>query len=145
MFKETPVNDKFDIEQIDKISYCDKEEDIQAAMTSIIKNLGFQRFIYAFFIPGKATCSSEKVVISGYPEEWRSRYKEKDYTFIDPVTKYCMKNVTPIPWSGLNMAKGSHENKVISEAKEGGLNDQVQHVTHQVPCCHELLLSPPYC
>ncbi len=30
-------------------------------------------------------------------------------------------------------------------AKVGGLNDQVQHVTHQVPCCHELLLSPPYC
>jgi len=27
----------------------------------------------------------------------------------------------------------------------GGLNDQVQHVTHQVWCCHDSLLSPPLC
>ncbi|WP_281662205.1 hypothetical protein, partial [Halomonas sp. Alg239-R46] len=26
--------------------------------------------------------------------------------------------------------------------KPGGLNEQVQHVTHQVRCCYDLLLSP---
>ncbi|WP_280564596.1 sulfotransferase domain-containing protein [Chromohalobacter sp. 48-RD10] len=39
----------------------------------------------------------------------------------------------------------SHWNMEVQRGNEGGLNDQVQHVTHQVPCCHELLLSPPYC
>ncbi|MGQ7244281.1 hypothetical protein ACUN9V_12590 [Salinicola sp. V024] len=29
--------------------------------------------------------------------------------------------------------------------KDGGLNDQAQHVTHQVRCCHEPLLSPSFC
>ena len=29
--------------------------------------------------------------------------------------------------------------------EEGGLNDQVQHVSHQVRCCHEPLLSPSFC
>lgn len=29
--------------------------------------------------------------------------------------------------------------------KKGGLNDQAQHVTHQVRCCHEPLLSPSFC
>ena len=29
--------------------------------------------------------------------------------------------------------------------KLGGLNDQVQHVSHQVRCCHDLLLSPSLC
>ncbi|NYS80554.1 hypothetical protein HZS80_23170 [Halomonas glaciei] len=27
----------------------------------------------------------------------------------------------------------------------GGLNEQVQHVTHQVRCCYDLLLSPSHC
>ncbi|QPL47630.1 LuxR family transcriptional regulator [Halomonas sp. A40-4] len=119
--KESTLGDHFDSEQIDKIYYCDKKEDLQAAMSGIIKNLGFQKFIYAFFVPEKATCSSEKMVISGYPEEWRDRYKKNDYTFIDPVTKYCRKNVTPISWSGLRVAKEGQNNKVINEAKEFGL------------------------
>ncbi len=28
---------------------------------------------------------------------------------------------------------------------DGGLNDQVQHLTHQVRCCHDPLLSPSHC
>ena len=36
------------------------------------------------------------------------------------------------------------EDGILSE-EEGGLNDQVQHVTHQVRCCYDSLLSPPLC
>ncbi|RAR61580.1 voltage-gated potassium channel [Onishia taeanensis] len=34
---------------------------------------------------------------------------------------------------------------VLAPHKVGGLNDQVQHVTHQVRCCHDLLLPPSHC
>ena len=106
-------------EQIDQISHLNDVEDLQAKMVRIVKDLGFQKFIYAFFIPTKTTCSSEKMVVSGYPEEWRNRYKENGYSFIDPVTKYCSRNVTPINWSKLSI--GDENNKVINEAKEFGL------------------------
>ena len=33
----------------------------------------------------------------------------------------------------------------LDAEKVGGLNDQAQHVTHQVRCCHDSLLSPPLC
>ena len=33
--------------------------------------------------------------------------------------------------------------ELAASERDGGLNDQVQHVTHQVPCCHDL--SPPHC
>jgi hypothetical protein len=29
--------------------------------------------------------------------------------------------------------------------REGGLNDQVQHLTYQVGYCHDSLLSPSFC
>lgn len=35
--------------------------------------------------------------------------------------------------------------KYLELQREGGLNEQVQHVTHQVRCCYDLLLSPSHC
>lgn len=43
------------------------------------------------------------------------------------------------------MATWAIDHEIVKSIKEGGLNDQVQHVSHQVRCCHDLLLSPSLC
>ena len=34
---------------------------------------------------------------------------------------------------------------VFKRTEQGGLNDQVQHLTYQVGYCHDSLLSPSFC
>ena len=51
--------------------------------------------------------------------------------------------VRKVRWAPAGSGK-SGSIRVIYYWKKGGLNDQVQHLTHQVRCCHDPLLPPSH-
>jgi DNA-binding CsgD family transcriptional regulator len=96
-------------------------EELYAATASIVKQLGFEHFIYGVRVNLSLT-RPYQFVLSGYPKEWRTHYIETGYEDIDPTVHHCIKDrrVTPIIW-GNQVFRNQTAAKLEGEAKEFGL------------------------
>lgn len=105
-------------------------EGLHAAVVSIVKQMGYEHFIYGVQVNTSIT-RPYQFVFSGYPKEWRSRYVEAGYQNIDPTVAHCIKNkrVIPIIWDS-QLSRNRPAARMMGEAKEFGLASGVSFSVH---------------
>ncbi|SEN40536.1 LuxR family transcriptional regulator [Halomonas caseinilytica] len=104
-----------------KILRSETKEELLNSVSSFVEHIGFNDFIYACFLPSVSVHTKEEIILSGYPDEWRSHYIHEKYSSIDPVVFHCNRNVMPVNWSDINFSQERADVSVMNEAKEFGL------------------------
>ena len=110
-----------DLDLFGSLSDCQSVEELHAATTRTVKQLGFEHFIYGVRVNLPLT-QPYQFVLSGYPKEWWARYIEAGYEGIDPAVLHCCRDrrVTPMIWRNQGFRNGMVA-KLWGEAKELGL------------------------
>ncbi len=85
---------------LESLGNCSSLDQLHAATDKIVKQMGFEYFIYGVRVYASLT-RPYQFIFSGYPKEWRSRYSEAGYEAIDPTVVHCIKNkeIIPIIWN----------------------------------------------
>ena len=118
-------------ELIDSLSKAKTVEELHATCSRLCAQFGFDCFNYGMRFPASFV-KSYYVFICGYPNEWWSRYKSKNYMLIDPVVVHSATHITPICWDHLQPQELNHKraNLVMDEAREFGLRSGVSFPVH---------------
>jgi DNA-binding CsgD family transcriptional regulator len=82
---------------------------------SVDLGFSFCAFGYTNRVP---FCSRNIFVKSSYPEQWVSRYEEKDYLRIDPIARLESGDLTPVIWADPLFDDAKH---LWAEARAAGL------------------------
>ncbi len=118
-------------ELIDLLSKADTVEDIHSVCSSLTDHLGFDRFLYGARLP-TSLIKPYIITISGYPDEWRTRYGCAGYISIDPTIAHCANHSTPLSWD--KIAQLEKEDSLVSqfmeEARDFGLKSGVSLPVH---------------
>lgn len=85
---------------VERISKVDTVEGVHAVCADYCRHSGFDNFIYGARVP-TSFVEPYIFIISGYPDEWRERYKEQGYLAVDPTVNHCCTETTPIVWEDL--------------------------------------------
>jgi LuxR family quorum sensing-dependent transcriptional regulator len=67
-------------------------------MYKAIGGYGFERFIVSG-LPDRGMDVRPFVLLSGWAEEWYTRYTELGYVHLDPVARHCFSTTLPFDWS----------------------------------------------
>lgn len=97
---------------------------------------GFDRFAFAVvFRPLQRDLSGAAwTFLSGYPVEWRGRYFENNYYYVDPVIGHCLDSDAAVNWSTLLMrgdGASSAGRIVMDEARDFGLRSGCSFPVHE--------------
>jgi DNA-binding CsgD family transcriptional regulator len=98
---------------------CKTVEELHASATAIVRELGFEHFLYGVQVNTSLT-RPYRFILSCYPEEWRTHYDQEGYATIDPTVAHCAKGSIPIIWRN-ELFKGRKEARIRSEARDSGL------------------------
>ena len=105
---------------ITRMSGCIDDSDFRETMAIAAREFEIERFAY-FSLPGEPC--GEPHIISNYPQDWRSRYREKAYHQVDPVVCHMRNAHEPFLWpsGSVRAADLSHASKFFREASEFGI------------------------
>jgi DNA-binding CsgD family transcriptional regulator len=107
-------------------------EDVHAVCSALCRHCGFDYFIYGSQLP-TSLVKPRRVIISGYPQEWREHYNSNGYLAIDPTVAHCISHVTPLVWAsiGKSSAKGAPKaRRFMADAHDFGLKSGVSFPVH---------------
>lgn len=108
--------------QTDQISSCDA---LSSALERSVTRLGYRYFSY--LAPRAAgnplSESTRPLLLTNYPDEWRERYLNKCYHFLDPVVVEGRQSRRPYLWGGSRYIRRLHAEQRIffEEAREFGI------------------------
>lgn len=105
---------------IKKIQNCDDLLTLKKILIEIKNELNFTHVLYAVQLP-KTFNEISSFIISDLPDEWITRYKEKEYIKVDPIILQCSKSHIPYCWDQNIYYKDPKVIKVLKEATEYGL------------------------
>ncbi len=110
-----------DLDLCESLQNCATVGDLHTATTGIVKQLGFEHFIFGVRV-NTSLSRPYQFVFSGYPKQWRDHYTESDYELIDPTVQHCLvdRRVIPIIWTGQAFSSRPSM-RLLGEAKEFGL------------------------
>ncbi|MDO8412307.1 MAG: LuxR family transcriptional regulator [Gallionellaceae bacterium] len=110
-----------DLNLFEALHNCDTVEALHTATTEIVKQLGFEHFIYGVRV-NISPVQPYQFVFSGYPKEWRDHYSEAGYENIDPTVQHCLidRRVIPIVWEARTFSSRPAF-QLLDEAKSCGL------------------------
>ena len=111
----------FDI--IDSIDNAAGLDQIIGVLSSAGQSFGYENFSIAGLpMPGESI--DPYIMACGWPDEWASRYIEKNYVHVDPVIKQVRMANKPFMWADAPLKPGDSAAKtVLNEATEFGLVD----------------------
>lgn len=127
-----------DQEMFESLLQYDNVEQLHTATAGIVKQLGYDHFIYAVRVSIPLS-QPFQFVFNGYPKEWWNRYSDAGYQRIDPVVRHSTKRAIPIIWDD-KVFSTPEAAKLWSEAKDFGLKSGVTLPVH-TPGCEWGLLS----
>jgi LuxR family transcriptional regulator, quorum-sensing system regulator BjaR1 len=109
----------FDI--VEKIDNANGLDQIMGIMAVAGHSFGYENFSIAGLpMPGESI--DPYIMACGWPEEWSSRYRQKDYVHVDPVIRQVRLANKPFMWSEAPVAQDdSAAQKVMNEGAEFGL------------------------
>ncbi len=118
-------------ELIDGLSKAKTVEELHAACSKLCVQQGFDHFVYGAIFPA-SFIKPYYVFVSGYPDEWWSRYKSENYMAIDPVLAHAEARITPIRWDQLQPKDHERERalRFMGEAAEFGLRSGISYPIH---------------
>lgn len=117
-------------DMLEALLRCQTVEELYDSTSRLVKNLGYEHFIYGVQVNVSLT-RPYQFVLSGYPKEWRGHYVEQGYQEIDPTVEHCIRDrrVIPILWD--RKAFGTRKAaKMLGEARECGLASGVSFAVH---------------
>ncbi len=110
-------------------------EEIHAVCAQLCENYGYDHFLYAAMIP-TSFVKPYRIIISGYPSQWRDHYTESEYDHVDPTVSYCASHSTPLLWSQVDrLPLGPVSRKArtfMEDAQDFGLRDGVSIPVHSL-------------
>ncbi|HKJ94827.1 MAG TPA: LuxR family transcriptional regulator [Gammaproteobacteria bacterium] len=78
----------------------DSVEKLHTLCASMCEHFGFDHFIYGARLPSSLV-RPFVLVVSGYPDAWRSHYAARRYLTVDPTVLHCEYNTRPLIWEDL--------------------------------------------
>lgn len=112
-------NFEFAIDALDRV---ETEEELKEIISKILNIYGLRQFVYhAVRLPGRL--ESNPILILSYPDEWVTRYVQKNYFGIDPVVAAGATAILPVDWAKLDK-RSFHARKLFGEANEFGVGRQ---------------------
>jgi len=105
-----------------KIEKSFSEEEILSVLDHIAKRFDFDFYSYSRMFP-KAITRMNLVAIGNYPSEWKEKYKENNYLFVDPVMKHCTSSTLPFYWKNIFSSTDREAIEFAKDCASFGLND----------------------
>lgn len=110
-----------------RLDVCTDTVSLESTMADFLSFTGFSRFAYNIFRSQAADVSSEGscLVISNYPNRWKSHYLSENYNKIDPVL-HGMNNLSDmVYWNTVrdDVALTKRQRQLFEEAQDIGLHD----------------------
>ena len=93
--------------------------EIKTLLKSLCDNLEMDCFIYGSQFP-ISFVKPITIIVDGYPETWRRRYREANYLKLDPTVSHCRQSTVPIVWFDLQNAN-TQVASFFDEASDHGL------------------------
>jgi len=116
---------------IEELSKAQTVEDLHRWCSQVCHTFGFDYFLYGARFP-ISFVKPYLFIISGYPNEWWTHYKDNGYLSVDPVFAKAVEQTTPIHWSEVTDSP-LHEGKsrqMMLEAHEFGLKSGISAPVH---------------
>ena len=88
-------------------------------VTAIVREIGFETFIYGTSVPNEAN-DPDIVVVTTMPHEWVERYDRMSYFEVDPRVQNCLRHVTPFLWDSTR-SYGPKADAFLKDAARYGL------------------------
>ena len=74
------------------------EHELLEAIAAIVRNLGFEHTAYGIRFPFPVS-SPRIVMLSDYPADWQTRYREQRFWEVDPTVHHGAQSLLPLVWS----------------------------------------------
>ncbi|MBW7983690.1 helix-turn-helix transcriptional regulator [Enterobacillus tribolii] len=90
----------------------------------------FGEFTYSYMVLNKKN-PSQMTIISNYPDEWVSIYRENNYQHIDPVVITALKRLSPFSWDeNITINSSINLSKIFSYSKKYNIINGYTFVLH---------------
>ncbi|MBI2753461.1 MAG: LuxR family transcriptional regulator [Betaproteobacteria bacterium] len=116
------------LETLESLQAGRSVEELHATVRRITKDLGFDHFLYGVQV-NLSLARPYQFILSGYPDDWRTRYDASRYVEIDPTVRHCATRCVPIVWSPLAFSTPPAE-RLMHEAREHGLASGASFAIH---------------
>lgn len=107
--------------EADPFDKCATHEALGSALEHYAGDLGLPYYSYLLLRPPhRVVAASKPVLITNYPDEWRTRYLERYYQFYDPVVVLAGRARLPFCWNSGTFLRPFRKNqkRVFHEARE---------------------------
>lgn len=104
------------------------QENWSRELFDIAQGMGFDRTLLAI-VPKPGMKLEQAFVCSNYADEWRSKYNNGSFAYIDPTVKHCIARVTPLAWSP-DVFCSQQQKQMYEEASAYGLRSGVTLPVH---------------
>ncbi|SDS01097.1 LuxR family transcriptional regulator, quorum-sensing transcription factor LasR/LuxR family transcriptional regulator, quorum-sensing system regulator CciR [Pseudomonas asplenii] len=84
------------------------------------RKLGYSKVLYALK-PNKEAQNNAAEIMSNFPDDWRRRYDNENYSIVDPTVFHSFSSSLPIPWED-KLYKTQKEKEFAEEARWAGLS-----------------------
>lgn len=93
----------FVLEHIGRLSAAPSVQELHGLLRKVSWCMGFNYFHFSQQHPpasaaGAAGASPQALNVSGLPEEWRARYRSRNYLAVDPAVAHCLHSTEPLIW-----------------------------------------------
>lgn len=111
---------------LESLAKCRSMEDLHAATHALVKQIGYEYFIYGVQVNTSIT-SPYRFIFSGYPNEWRDHYVREGYLEKDPTVLGCIRDrrVIPMIWNAEAFAATPDAVRLYDQALESGVGGGV--------------------
>ncbi|MCX2561926.1 autoinducer binding domain-containing protein [Acetobacter farinalis] len=96
------------------LTHAQTLEELSAILETLPEKCGMLNFIY-YFMGENGVLRPDNFTCTNYPEEWKNRYYEKDYLFVDPVVRRATQTSLPFEWRELSVEKSTPSYKMMME------------------------------
>lgn len=106
---------------MDLVFVAPTETKLKAALTELVRDLGFDSYAYLYVQP------SRTYAVSNYDREWQNLYFDRGYIEVDPVVKLAGTNMRPFTWSAGSLAQAEmrEARRFYSEAGDFGIRSGI--------------------
>lgn len=114
------------ISTIDGIEAEDDFDKILGIFSNYVGRYGFTSVaICQLTNPASISDTKSQIVLTNWPDEWRSQWWESGYMQHDPIIHYLLRSRVAFRWSTAYLHASKYGRKILDEAKAFGLNDGI--------------------
>jgi len=98
-------------------------DELVTAVSEIVRDIGFDTFVYGALIPNDQN-DPDVAVVTSMPSEWVERYDRMSYIEVDPRVQTCLSHVTPFLWES-RRSYGPRADAFLKDGAKYGLRSGI--------------------